>query len=481
MKRSVSVLNFYSYAQCSLSLALNHFLGLIPFTLTYIFLEGAKNQLYVPVVSLTDSFYMLSFGYLPGFEDAIALRCSIPITQGDFKKAAVRFWKLVLINIALLSLSVIMTMRCESIIVVLELPHGLTEFIALFCKYLLIAKIIENFSNMGKGLLIAQRIYWPFIYINFVTLVVFAICDWLFIERLGFHVYGFLIAYYVKVVLELSMVCYVIMKYSHTELFVLPNFSEVVSDIIGEFKNTSCIIFSVYGEFIADEINTVLAARTGNIAFVYTWTVFLNIWAYVYFIMLGLAGSMRTFASYAIGTMGDVRTIMTQCGIYSAIFIGVISFVLATFSENLARVFSSDPDVYLNLAICLRIYALVIFFECSFVNLSMAVKLMNKADIQFMISTVMYPVCSIVFGYLICYGLNMGVVGLEVAFLMTNVTCVSSLLWVVRSQFPVFEQRLRDNDLDGIKSTFEESLIEFEMSLNTSRKRFIMNTSVKEE
>lgn len=469
-------LNFFTYTQCSFSLALNHFLELLPFTITYIFLQGDNNRLFVPILSLACSFYILAFGYLPGFEEAIGLRCSIAFAQQDYYKFVVRFWRLGFINLLMLGFSVLMVIRADALLVLLELPEGLTTHISTFCKCLLGAKIIENFSNLGKGVLIAQRIYSPFILINATSLVVFIAIDFVLVCRFRMNIYGFLIAYYAKMIVELIMVIYTVKKFSHPNLFQIPKFLDVTQGLVAETKNTCCIIFSVYGEWFADEVYTVFAARTGNLNNIYVWTLFMNLWLYIYYIIMGLNGCMRTFTSSAIGNLSGVKRTMVQCGIYAATIIGIISILLATFSDHLASVFASDINVYSTLALCLRLYSLVIFWDCGFASLSTVAKLIEKTEIQFIVGAVIYPICSIFYGYLFCFGFGLEVIGLELGLLFTTATCAILLCFTIKTQLPVFEKKLSASNLEETEGSVEESLIEMETKMVRTRKKFVLNS-----
>lgn len=471
-------LNFINYTKNSFSLASNHILDLIPFTLTYIFLQRDRNQLTLPILSLSCSFYILTMGFLPGFEEAIGIRCSVPFATQDYRKFVTRLWRLGLINLMMLCFSIAIVLKAEIFLELLGLPGGLTGYIATFCKWMLCAKLIENFSHLGKGILMAQQAYNQFMVINATTLFVFVVVNFMLVCRMRMSLYGFLIAYYTKIILEFAMVVYGVLRYSHKELFKIPKFTDIISGFISELKSTSCIVLAVYGEWVADEVYTIFAARTGKLENIHVWTLFINLWLYIYFIIMGLTSCMRSFTSLAIGDFVGVKRTMVQCAIYAAVIIGIISVLLAVFSDHIASILAIEFDVYSGLALCLRFYSLIVFWDCGFASLSTVTKLIKKMDVQFVVAAIIYPICSTFYGYLFCFCFNMEVVGLQLALLFTTATC-STLLWfTIRTQLPVFEKRISDTDLDETEDSVEESLVEMEMDtkMAKTRKKFILDS-----
>ena len=190
---------------------------------------------------------------------------------------------------------------------------------------------------------------------------------------------------------------------------------------------------------------------------------------------MGLNGCMRTFTSFAIGNLNGVKSTIVQCGIYASTIVGIISIILAIFSDSLANFLTKDINVYSSLALCLRFYSLIIFWDCGFASLSTVTKLIEKTDVQFIIAAVIYPVCSVLFGYMFCFGLRLEVIGLELGLLFTTIACSTLLCFTIKNNFSDFEKRLNQSSLDDNESAVEEPLVEVELKMVRPRRKVLLN------
>lgn len=440
---------FITYVQNSFSVGFNLFLDIIPFSMTFAFLLRNKDQLLMPTLNLAISYYVFAFGYLVGIQEAIGLRCSVFFGQKNSIKFSQSFYRLAFIDGVMVLISLAITFFSYIPLNAIGLGPDLSHRVYILLLQMIPAKIIENGSNLLKGLLVSQRIFEPFNKINMISLAIFSILDIILIYFLDLGLLGFLIAYYSKMMVECFLLYSTVRSHIHEDYLIFPGFSMIFQNFGAELKYTAFVSLSQYGEWIAVELNTVLAALTGKVENIIAWGININMCQYCYFLILGMSSCLRTYASIELGkrNVEGMYDAIRSC-IKNGLICMVIIFICIMFGTSyVIRIFTNDPKVLSILEVTFRMYGFVMTVDFLLTYLNTLLKMIRKEHVQFIIGAAVWPISCFGFGYF--FGLCLGLenIGLMIGFFLTDILATSLLYLIFRHYEEEFNDKIRTGDL----------------------------------
>lgn len=189
---------FWTYVWKSLGTAINLAFDLIPFTMFFVLLKRSHNKLVIPTLAITMSCYAYFFGYLISFQECISIRCVPYYSSGKTKEFSKYFYRLLLINLLFLSLSVICVIFSKSILLTLNIDPDIVKGTSSLLLNTLAAKIIENLNNIFKGLLISQDQFKNFYWLNIISVCTFGLSMYITIDKMDMELGGFAISFTIK-------------------------------------------------------------------------------------------------------------------------------------------------------------------------------------------------------------------------------------------------------------------------------------------
>ena len=457
---------FITYLLNSLSVGFNMFLDVIPFSITFILVLQKEDQLLMPTINLTMTFFVFAFGYLVGIQEAIGLRCSIFFGQKNPAKFSQSFYRFVFINFTLVCVSVMITVFNRVPLSLLGLDKELTANINILLWKMLPAKIIENSSNLMKGLLISQKTFKPFVKINLTSLIVFSILDVLLIYFLDMELLGFLIAYYIKIGLDFCLLYLTIKEHVASEYITLPGWQSIFQNFGSEFKYTAFISLSQYGEWISVELYTVFAALTGKIENIIAWGINLNMSQYCFFCLIGMSSCLRTYASIELGkrNVDEMFGVISSCIKNGMIFVSILFLIIMFGTSYIIRIYTNDDKVLRILEVTFRAYGFVLLVDFFLIQLSTLLRMIRKEHIQFLVDTIVWPICSFSFGYFFSLYLELENLGLIISFFCTNVIATSILYYVFKNNKNKFGEKIIAGDLSIFSDKQLEATFHHEQS-----------------
>ena len=219
----------------ALPISLNYFIDYIPFTITLILFKYLGDTKTQEILGLSLTYFNFSFGHLIGIQDVVGIRCSKEFGKKDFKSFWTKFFVFILIDLFLLIFSVISVVFSGNILNFAGIENEISENLVPLLLKLLIIKIIENFNNLLKGILVAQKISQIFFYTNLISVSLFSFLSFLFIINFNFGINGFVFAFFIKIITENIMLLTILSKKNKIK-FYLPNFKNLFSDFFPRFK-----------------------------------------------------------------------------------------------------------------------------------------------------------------------------------------------------------------------------------------------------
>ena len=467
-------LTFASYLKNSIPLGLNLYLDVIPFSLTYGFLKHYEDSRLPSIMTLLISYYMFSFGYLLGFQEAISLRCAVHFARNEYQKMNDAFVRLMCVNAVTLMVSSVIIVSAGTMLKVMNLPEDVISDLGKLLIFMLPAKLIDNYSNMFKGLLISQKIFWPFQYINLVSVVVFSGSNYLLMMVYRFGLKGFIAAYSIKVTLELTMILFFLYKLSDKQLFFWPNLPRALTGYLAEFKFAMYISLSVYGEWVSVELNHIIVAIPGSLSQITAYGLCINTISYIYYIILGQVSYFRIMASIEIGK-GDVigmKHVLAKCITYGLVVMVALSIIVLLFAGRIAELYIKDPETIVLFSHAFRIYGLILFTEFLGAMMNNVIKLIRKEELQFYLGGFFFPASMFIFAFVFGYLCGLELVGVMLSYLVTTIIYTLVLVKVYFIYREGFFDLMRSGHL--LEEDLEPSLCNesIEYSVNLSGNKF---------
>lgn len=440
---------FWTYLHNSVSVGSNLFLDIIPFSMTFAFLLRNEDKLLMPTLNLAIAFYVFSFGYLVGMQEAIGLRCSVFYGQKNHLKFSQCFYRLVLIDLLMLCVSLTLAFFSYIPFQYMGLDDELTSRVFILILQMLPAKLIENISNLMKGILVSQKIFEPFTKINLISLTTFSFLNIIMVYFFDMELIGFLISYHSKMFLECLLLYLSLRNNVAEEYLKIPEMKLIFQNFNSEIKYAAFISLSQYGEWIAVELNTVFAALTGKVENIIAWGICLNFSQYFYFFLLGTSSCLRTYASIELGkkNVEGMYQIIRSCIYNGIVFISCFFVIIMLFTPYIVRIFTNDDQVIRILEITCRGYGFVFIVDFFLNQLNTLLRMIRKEQIQFLIGMVIWPICSLSFGYIFCLYLGLENLGLIISFFLTDVIATLILYWAFRRYEDEFVEKIAIGEL----------------------------------
>lgn len=405
----------------SLPISINYFFDILPFTITLIIFKFSNNIELQVILGLSSAYYNIVFGFLCGIQDVIGIKCSKAYGEENPSKFWTKFFVFSLINLLLVILSIFLVFNTKEILIFAKLDILLINSMVPIIINILFAKLLENFNNLVKGILIAQNITHIFFYTNLISFSLFTLSAYITILKLNLKLTGFIISFYIKVISDFIFQLIFFFKFNKTK-FYLPKISEIFSEFYKDLKYSMQILISLYGEWIGAEFLTYFATLTNKNSDINAWNFYVQIADYNYFISLGMLSIFRTYASAALGERNlkkfkkSWRKIFLTC----LFLIFLVSFFCFVFSENLAKLFTSyQPTI----SICSKMIKLLILsapLDYVYCTYSMLLRIIRLEKIQFYIGAIFFPILMAFFGWILCVYLQLGVLGLVYAWLIAS-------------------------------------------------------------
>lgn len=437
-------LSFKTYITNAIPLGFNMYLDLIPISLSYQYLKHYKDTRLPSILTLLLSYDILAFGLLLGFAEVVEIRCCVHYSRDNYQKLNESFCRIVLINLLFLTGAIVLMWRSDVFLAVLHLPVDVKDDLVSLLRLILPAKVVNNFAGLLRGLLATQNIFWPFQYINTITLLLFISFLYVFMVGWKLSIHGFVIAYYLRIISELLLLAYFIYSYSDPRLFFWPSTSRVLKGYISELKFVLYVCLSAYGEWISLELNNVVLALSGNLSQITAYGLVINTMCYIYFVLYGQIGYFRILMSIEIGRadIPAIKHTMRRCFRHGYIIMVIFSVLVFFFSHKIVFIYTDDPETVEWFGKASLMYTFIICGDFTCAMLNNTNKMIRKEDLQFYLGGVCYPAMMLGFSFVFGYLMDLQLLGIMLSYLVTTYIYLFVLYLVYRRYSQPFFDRL---------------------------------------
>ena len=454
MEKNIDDINFFYILKNALPISLNYYIDKIPFTMTFILLKILNQEKEQAILALTISYLNFSFAHLQNMESVIGIKCAKNYGKKNYQKFWDSFFIYTFINYLLFIQSFIAVYFSKEILIFLKVDFLIVDVISTLLKKIFILKLIENFSKILRGVLIAQKITHIFLYTNITNFIIFFSLNYITMINLNLSLNGFLIAFYAKTISEFLILIFLLKKNNKIK-FYYPT-KKIFKNFVKKLKFTINICFGRYGITMGIESQTYYTTLTkiNKIQNINSWYFFFNIIAYVYYIAQGGLSLFRTYTSYYYGQGNRKKFERVWKKLFRIIFCYKYFFVLLLgfFAYDVAELFTNDQLTKDLVVFLLRVYMFISPVGLIYDFYSMLLNVMGYDKCVFRISTILFPCCMITFGYLFCIYFGFGVKGLGFSFLLSLTSYSVVVLVVFYSRIDGIYKRMEKGEMEKEKS-----------------------------
>ena len=414
----------------SVPISLNIIIDYLPFTITMIYFKILDKPTIQEIIGLATTYFTFFFGYLTAIQDVIGINCSKELGKKNYRKFWAKFFIYLFIDFFLVFIAVLFVFFSKNFLIIIKIKENIVEMLSPFLLKLLLAKIIENLNLCIKSMLIAQKIAELFIYITIINFLVFFITSYLTIMVYKLGLDGFIIAFYLKVIIETIVLLIMLTKFSYVN-FIKPTCKEIFKDFWDDIKYSLYILFGVFGCFLSFESLTYYVALSGKIEDINSWCFVVIYSYYVYCCSIGFYATFRTYASIAIGENNPkkYKSIWNKVFWTGQIFVFVFLLFGFFFSEEIAGIFTKDKKTLKITSNTLKLWLFIRPLEHTNEYFGSSLRIIKKENIQFYLTAFVQTSFTIILAYFFYVYTDLGNYGYVLSWTLGNI--LTSLLQII--------------------------------------------------
>ena len=415
------LIDYFIFLVKSLGISLNLIMELIPFTITFVLLRDSKDELATSTLALTMSCFVYFFGYLMSFQEAISIRCTPFFSNNAKKLFSQEFYSIFIINLLFLAFSIILVLCSKQLLLALNIEDDLVIKINLLLLQTLAAKVIENISNIMKGLLASQNNFMDFYIINLISIFSFSIAVIAFVKWYDMGLKGFAIALTIKIVFEFIALIILVSKRIERSYLRLPNWKQIKSEFTSTLTFVLVLIIGSYFELICYFFSYVILALERNSNYITAFSLHMDIQMYIYYIQVGYVSYIRTQLLIEVGNR-DKQAFISQNKKYfvysfiTSIFI-IVAWLLCF--EIITSMYVKNRGISELVNILLFMNTFIILIEFFSLTFSSYLKIIKHERKQFIITIAFLCPSIVLLQYLFVKVISLDVVGCKLGAIIS--------------------------------------------------------------
>lgn len=464
-KEEIEELSLPSYFKNTFLVGFNNFLDLIPFTFTYLLIVRTSNDLEISSLTVTITCYLFFFGYLNGMQEAMNIRCSKFFGAKDKEGFSASMFRFIIVNTVLVSMSILLVLGSKKLLLACNIAPVLAGNVSDLLYWTLAAKIIETYSNLMKSMLMSQKHFKPFFYLNLTTLFVFLAGDYVFIYLMKLRLLGFVYALTLKIIFEFFVLVYFILTKFDMSYLRCVSLGKLCEEFFVEIKFIFFVSFSMYFEVIGFTITDIFIARLGQVKYIIAWGLAIDISMYFIKFIFATNMSLRTYTSIEIGKKDPegYQAKKKKCFQYGLFFIFIESLAIILLAPVLSRMYTNDEEVIALLEPLIYLFGLIIYIDFFLFNLSTLLRTIEREFIQFILGTCVNPVLVVIGSYTFIYVLDLNVIGARLSFFVSEFTNLILVYLIIRYYEPGFLKKIEKGQLVLTDEEESKSLLRSQM------------------
>lgn len=266
------------------------------------------------------------------------------------------------------------------------------------------ADLLEGLAVIVAGFCYSQKIEKIFILINWGSALL-AVPPTLVLLKYGYAFDGWLIGNTLFFVFQLTGSIYVFLTQTNPETRGIPDFSEILHDLVDRCKNVLLFFFAAIVEALAWEIGTSFNALGNSSADIAAYSSVLNLSSFISNISHGSIITPRTYFNQLLGASHprSAKRIATKMSISGFLIALVIGICLFSFNEQIADVFASNQAEHRALLVQLLVfYSILVQADMHYPGVALLCRSTNHV----LFSSAVYAIISIGLHACLCYYLR---------------------------------------------------------------------------
>jgi Na+-driven multidrug efflux pump len=392
---------------------------------------------------------------LNSLTEIIGVKCAQLFPQKQYERMNAILWKGFICIIVHLVLIYFIIAHMYDILVAINIEssvaYGTTLFFYGSMKFL----PFQSVNNALVSYISSQGVTKPLVYINILSIFIVTGFSKYFIFDLNMKEYGYIYSKLIQEVVNLFLYLYVLFAYLDRRSFTFPRLGDFMSENKSFFSVLFKTVMSNYADYVGFEVNTYLVALMHRVSDLALWCTFCNYLYIAYTISSGFSNAFRMLIGHKIGEKKYLRarTLTQHYLIHTAMFSFVVVIIILYFKYELAFALTGDLQLSFRMAKYLSVYCFSIYPAFGFTAMFTIHRLLREDNFLMILSTLIYPTCTIFFSWLLCYPFGLGVDGVVYSFTFFK----AAIFWIlVINAFYRFDwTKIPEDDL--IKETTPES------------------------
>ena len=329
--------------------------------------------------------------------------------------------------------------------------------------------MITNFSLPLQALnqilqtyLSCQQITVPFFYANILSFFIALFFGRQFIIIDNYREIGFCYTRIVQEFFNCTFSICVMIFMANRESLMFPTFNLVFGNFVKYAKLCVKTSIAFYGENIAFELNTYLAARLGSVSELAAFITITNCMLPIFYMSIGLANTFRTNIGNMLGA-GEIeraRYVSKIYILYVIIFALIINALVEFFCKNIAILYTGGSELYPKVMTGIRIYYLDIFPSFMLYSQNSVLRFLNKNNQVIMIGAFLMPALVGLFSLIFGFKMKMGTLGLVLSFSGTKIIIIAIFFYMIYSidwvkNYLDFKKKTQDEEKNDIQKALK--------------------------
>ena len=403
----------------------------MPYVICGVLIGRLGNSLSLSSYGLTLAIVNMGFyGFVMGIQESIGVVCSRLYGSGDYKMMWKYLWKSLLFVLVISGLFHLFSLFATKILIAISVDEKLAIASGKLLRLMSISLYLQGINEVMNNFLSAQNITKPLFYLNLISIGIVFSTGYLFINHLGYAELGY---GYMKICQEsFHMIYYifVLIRYIDINYFERPNLKNIRDNFWHFLKENIYTTITFYGEFTAIEINTYYAVLLHSVDALATWVSYINATTISYFISVGLGAAMRNLVGKRIGELKIDKARKESISYLK--YIGLISIfliiIIYLYSDEIAGIFTTKEIVTKSLSINIKLFTIYAYFTLTIPSVNTLYRVLKRDRFIIWSNVVVYPASNIILNYLLCHYLQLGVIGLNLGFILTSIVMTITLL-----------------------------------------------------
>lgn len=422
-KNLFSKSNVLEFISTSFPLISSQIASGFPWILAYVILGSTGDIVSITVLGLSLTFEnIFAFAFIISISEIAGAVCAKAYGAGNYRRMASFFYKSVLSVLIIDVLYYISIAWAYDVLIFLNLEPAVAERGVTMIRASWYFLFFESFNHLLRTFLMSQDIIHLLNYISTASILWMIFVGKYLMIDCGLKEMGFAYARVMQEFLIFVFLIYVTLTRGHKETLVVPSWSLIKEEFGYFFKKTIFSLFAVYGEFIAFEVNTLLAAQLKNLDQMAAWLTFASISLIFYYTSLGFSNTFRTRIGQCVGE-GRIEHARNKSILYYlyTLFISTIAGIAAfIFAPEIARIFINNEEVTPMVAVCIRIMCTYIYPFLILYTFFAIFRILNMDKYFFNMITFVFPLMNLVFGWFFGLALGMGLYGITLGMSLAN-------------------------------------------------------------